>query len=48
MSFKEVRAWYIDMKQDYDDNVNNNDMDEGDFNVLEAEYQMLRGILQYD
>ena len=47
MSYKEVRLWYLDVKKDYYENVNNNDMDEGDFNVLEAEYEMLKGVLQY-
>ncbi len=48
MKYKEILVWYKDTKQYYDENVDNNDMPEGDFNVLEAEYEMLRGILGYD
>jgi len=48
MKYKEIYEWYKDVKSDYNDNVENNDMDEGDFNVLESEYNMLRAILGYD
>ena len=46
MSKKEIQDWFKDIKELYDENVNTTDMDEGDFNVLEAEYQMLEAILK--
>jgi len=48
MKYKEIYEWYKDVKEYYNDNVETNEMDEGDFNVLEAEYEMLRSILGYD
>lgn len=48
MKYKEILKWYQDAKLYYDESVDNMDMPEGDFNVLEAEYNMLRGILGYD
>jgi len=48
MKFKEIVTWYKDVKADYDTWVNNSDMPEGDFNVLESEYELLRTILGYD
>jgi len=48
MKYKDILAWYKDVKSDYDENVVNMDMPEGDWQVLEAEYYMLRGILKYD
>jgi len=48
MKLKEISAWYKEIKRDYDKNENSTEMDEGDFNVLEAEYFMLRAILRYD
>ncbi len=47
MKFKSVHAWYKQVKEDYDENVDTNDMPEGDFNVLECEYDTLRRILGY-
>jgi hypothetical protein len=46
MHKKEIQDWFKDIKEIYDENVNNTDMPEGDFNVLEAEYQMLEAILK--
>jgi len=35
MKFKEIKSWYKDVKADYDTWVDDTDMPEGDFNVLE-------------
>jgi len=48
MKLGEIKAWYKDVKEDYNTWVNDNDMPEGDFNVLESEYELLRTILGYD
>ena len=48
MKFKEIHEWYKDIKEEYDTWVNDSDMPEGDFNVLESEYALLRAILGYD
>ena len=46
MKKKDIQSWYVDIKELYDENENTTDLDEGDFNVLEAEYDMLRSILE--
>ncbi len=45
MNKKQIEIWYNDIKKEYDHYSNDNEMPEGDFNVLEAEYDMLRAIL---
>lgn len=46
MKKKDIESWFEEIKGYYDANVNSNEMDEGDFNVLEAEYYMLSAILK--
>ena len=48
MTHKQILVWNKDVKEQYDEQEKTNDMPEGDFNVLEAEYYMLRSILGYD
>ncbi len=48
MKFKQVHAWYKQAKEDYDREEKTTDMDEGDFNILQCEYQCLRMILGYE
>jgi len=45
MTEKELRIWFEAVKIEYDRESKTMDMPEGDFNVLEAEYQMLEAIL---
>ena len=48
MNKAEVMSMYKDIEKYYDENVNTTEMPEGDFNVLEAEYDMLRAILEIE
>ncbi len=48
MKRKDIFEWYYQIKEDYDKEEKTTDMDEGDFNVLECEYNTLRMVLGYD
>ena len=43
---KTILKWYNGVKKDYYRENQTIDMDEGDFNVLECEYDILKRILQ--
>ena len=45
MNRLEILRWYEQVEFDFDSNVDTLDMPEGDFKVLETEYEMLRAVL---
>lgn len=45
MSKKTLQEWFDDVEVLYNENENTTDMDEGDFNVLECEYDTLKAVL---
>ena len=41
-----ILSWYNQVKEDYDREEQTTNLPEGDFNVLECEFDVLRRILQ--